>query len=49
MATAEDAARVDENPPLDILMDMQKSKDKKEAAKGESVVYWMRMEDLRCE
>jgi hypothetical protein len=48
VASAEVAAKVDENPPLDILMDLQTAKDVKEAEKGESVVYWMRMEDLRC-
>jgi deoxyribodipyrimidine photo-lyase len=48
VATAEDAARVDANPPLDQLMKLQQQpKDK--VAKGECVVYWMRMEDMRRE
>ena len=48
VASAEVAAKVDANPPLDILMDLQTAKGVKKAEKGESVVYWMRMEDLRC-
>lgn len=48
VASAEVAAKVDANPPLDILMDLQTAKGVKKAGKGESVVYWMRMEDLRC-
>jgi hypothetical protein len=41
------AARVDEDPPLDQLLRVMK--DTKKADKGESVIYWMRMEDMRGE
>ncbi|KAL5530213.1 PHR1_2 [Sanghuangporus sanghuang] len=46
VATAENAAAVDENPPLWALLDAVKGR-KSDPRKGESVVYWMRMEDLR--
>ena len=46
IATAEDAARVDEDPPLDQLLRVLEEK-KETVEKGESVVYWMRMEDIR--
>ena len=46
IATAEDAARVDKDPPLDQLMRLLKA-DAPKTEKGESVVYWMRMEDMR--
>ena len=46
IANAEVAAKADEDPPLDQLMRLLKD-GKKEATKGESVVYWMRMEDMR--
>lgn len=45
MATAEAAALADQDPPLDQLMRLLK--ERKEVEKGESVVYWMRMEDVR--
>ena len=48
MATAEVAAKVDEDPPLDQLTRLL-NESKKDVDKGESVVYWMRMEDLRSE
>jgi deoxyribodipyrimidine photo-lyase len=46
VATKEDAARVDADPPLDQLMRLLKEKAP-QVEKGESVVYWMRMNDLR--
>jgi hypothetical protein len=46
IATAENAAKVDKNPPLEVLLDKLKNGIKK-PEKGESVMYWMRMEDLR--
>jgi hypothetical protein len=46
IATAEDAARVDADPPLDQLMRLLKEKAPK-VENGESVVYWMRMNDMR--
>lgn len=46
VATAEDAARVDADPPLDQLMRLLKEECPK-VENGESVVYWMRMEDMR--
>lgn len=48
VATVEDAARADEDPPLDQLMRVLKN-NKGKVEKGESVVYWMRMEDVRSE
>lgn len=44
----EDAARADEDPPLDQLMRVMKD-NKGKVEKGESVVYWMCMEDVRSE
>lgn len=46
ISTAQAAAVVDANPPLEQL---NKLLDKmlKKPAKGDSVVYWMRMADLR--
>ena len=46
IATFENAKAVDENPPLDILLNAVKDGIKK-PKKGGSVVYWMRMEDMR--
>ncbi len=46
VATAEDAARADQDPPLEQLIRLLKQ-EKKRVEKGESVVYWMRMEDVR--
>ncbi|WWC92474.1 uncharacterized protein L201_007432 [Kwoniella dendrophila CBS 6074] len=48
IATAEDAARADEDPPMNQLERLIE-KGHKEIEKGESVAYWMRMEDLRIE
>lgn len=49
IATAENAARVDANPPLGLLQDAiaDHKSELKNVAKGDSVVYWMRMEDMR--
>lgn len=47
IATAEAAAKADEDPPLDQLMRLMK--EQKEVVRGESVVYWMRMEDVRSD
>ncbi|TYJ55892.1 hypothetical protein B9479_003415 [Cryptococcus floricola] len=48
VATAEDAARMDNDSPIQRLYKaLEQQEEKKEA--GESVVYWMRMEDLRIE
>ncbi len=44
------AAKVDAHPPLETLMDVQVScwgKKQVELEKGEAVIYWMRMEDMR--
>lgn len=54
VAHAENAARVDAKPPLDVLIEVQKSlwgcgEAEKDLGKGEAVVYWMRMEDMRRE
>lgn len=47
VASKEAAARADENQPYLILQDMvQKTKDVK-GGKGECVLYWMRMVDMR--
>jgi deoxyribodipyrimidine photo-lyase len=48
VAAAEVAAKVDKDPPLDQLLLLLKH-DKKAVKNGESVVYWMRMEDMRGE
>lgn len=45
IATHDAAAAVDAHPPLGQLMDLVG--DLRETEKGEAVVYWMRMEDLR--
>ncbi|WVO17357.1 hypothetical protein L204_105049 [Cryptococcus depauperatus] len=51
IATAEDAARMDKNPPLNVITRLLESQDKedKKIEAGDSVVYWMRMEDMRVE
>ncbi len=54
MAHPDAAAKVDAHPPLDQLMEAQtkcwgKAGADKDVQKGECVVYWMRMEDLRSE
>ena len=46
IATAENAASVDKNPPLQILLNAV-ADFKNDEEKGDSVVYWMRMEDMR--
>ena len=46
VATAEDAARADADPPLNQLLRLL-GEGKQVVEKGESVVYWMRMEDMR--
>ncbi|QRW16282.1 deoxyribodipyrimidine photo-lyase [Rhizoctonia solani] len=49
IATAENAARVDDDPPLAKLQNaISEHKDElKTVSKGDSVIYWMRMEDMR--
>ncbi|EJD53741.1 hypothetical protein AURDEDRAFT_141740 [Auricularia subglabra TFB-10046 SS5] len=50
LAKAEDAARVDADPPYQQLLGAMETLDAQEPAatsNGECVVYWMRMEDLR--
>ncbi|KAI0832344.1 DNA photolyase, FAD-binding/Cryptochrome [Trametes gibbosa] len=46
IATAENAARVDASPPVFLLQEAARSTSKNQA-KGDCVVYWMRMEDMR--
>lgn len=46
VATAENAAAVDGNPPLRMLLGAVEN-GVKNPKMGESAVYWMRMEDLR--
>ncbi|WWC72736.1 uncharacterized protein I206_106700 [Kwoniella pini CBS 10737] len=48
IATEEDAARTDEDPPMNQLERLIEN-GHKDVEKGESVVYWMRMEDVRIE
>ena len=48
IATAENAAKVDAHPPLLKLLDAVRDHGTNaDVAKGDCVVYWMRMEDLR--
>ncbi|KAI0719630.1 DNA photolyase, FAD-binding/Cryptochrome [Cerioporus squamosus] len=48
IATAENAARADVHPPLlQLLNVVVDSATNQDALKGDCVVYWMRMEDLR--
>ena len=50
VASADVAAAVDADPPLDQLMRLVKDKEGQvQPEKGDSVVYWMRMEDMRGE
>ena len=49
IATVENAAKVDAHPPVFQLLDALHGNAKKKPTKGECVVYWMRMEDLRSE
>jgi deoxyribodipyrimidine photo-lyase len=46
VASAENAAAVDHDPPLQILRDAVLNNDDPKDP-GSAVVYWMRMEDLR--
>ncbi|KAH9943504.1 DNA photolyase, FAD-binding/Cryptochrome [Epithele typhae] len=46
IATVNDAAKADASPPMQQLLLALRNAPKK-ASKGECVVYWMRMEDLR--
>ena len=46
IATAENAAKADKNPPFSRLVDVMKSATKASPG-GESVAYWMRMQDMR--
>lgn len=46
IATAENAARADKNPPFKLLMEAMQS-PMQAMAKGDAVVYWMRMQDMR--
>ena len=48
IAMKEVGERADRDPPLDQLMRLLQEK-RQDVAKGESVVYWMRMEDMRSE
>lgn len=49
IATAKNAARVDADPPLSQLINATIHGGIETPPKGECVVYWMRMEDLRSE
>ncbi|KAG8745769.1 hypothetical protein FRC10_007030 [Ceratobasidium sp. 414] len=51
IATAENAARVDANPPLGQLQSAiaEHKSNIRNPPNGDSVVYWMRMEDMRVE
>lgn len=46
IATAENAAAVDAHPPLQILLQAV-DRNVKDPEKGDAVVYWMRLEDMR--
>ena len=46
IATAENAAKADAAPPLFQLLDAMHA-GVKNPAKGDCVVYWMRLEDMR--
>ncbi len=48
VATAEAAAAVDANPPL-LLLENELKKAVEKPRIGDSVIYWMRMVDLRSE
>lgn len=48
IATKEAAAAVDTNTPLSQLTELMSRNDKK-SVEGKSVVFWMRMSDLRSE
>ena len=47
IANAENAAKVDKNPPF-VQVTQCMNSTLKTVGGGESVVYWMRMEDMRC-
>lgn len=46
IATAQGAAAVDKHPPF-LTLEKTMDKNPKDQKKGESVVYWMRMQDMR--
>lgn len=48
IATAENAAKVDKNPPFNLLLQAVQLPTKA-TQKGDAVVYWMRMQDMRGE
>jgi len=48
IASFENAAAVDNDPPLPKLLDTMK-KQSKPSKDGDAVVYWMRMQDMRSE
>ena len=48
VATKDAAAAVDLNPPLSQLMKLVSQTKMPTLAQGKSVVFWMRMGDLRC-
>ena len=48
IASFENAAAVDNDPPLPKLLDVVK-KQAKPSQDGAAVVYWMRMQDMRSE
>ncbi|KAI0750757.1 DNA photolyase, FAD-binding/Cryptochrome [Daedaleopsis nitida] len=47
IATVENAAKADAHPPVLRLVDAVRHNLKTSSSKGDCVVYWMRMEDLR--
>ncbi|KAJ1308941.1 hypothetical protein OPQ81_004624 [Rhizoctonia solani] len=49
IATSQNAARADEHPPLHRLQNAisEHKSQLKNVAKGDSIIYWMRMEDMR--
>jgi deoxyribodipyrimidine photo-lyase len=47
IATAEAAARVDADPPLAQLLSALKEDKQGDIPRGEAVIYWMRLEDMR--
>ncbi|PVF94744.1 hypothetical protein CPB86DRAFT_867531 [Serendipita vermifera] len=49
VATFEDAERVREDPPVPRLQEAIRQAKKEQPAVGSSVVYWMRMEDMRID
>jgi hypothetical protein len=47
IATFENAAAVDENPPLKQLESLMERNKDATTKGGDAVVYWMRLQDLR--